>query len=109
MSSILETAMTATIAGCIIVGAYQVGKLSERQRWRLELAAGDAKLQKQVNEASVDVVSVDQQLIEEFRDARARAAEAAEIIAKHGNAPATPIMAAGANSCGPVSAHCLRR
>lgn len=109
MSSILEIAATATIAGCIIAGAYQVGKLSERQKWRLELAAGNARLEKDVTLAGVDVVGVDVQLIEEVRRDREKLAEAEAAVAKAGRAPAPAPAVAAPDACRPVPAHCLRR
>lgn len=105
MARLLEAALIATIGGCAIVGAFQAGKFSERSRWRIELAAGNARLEKDVTLAGVDVVGVDVQLIEEVRRDREKLAQAEADVAK----PVGPPVGGALDICRPVPAHCLRR
>ena len=109
MAKLLEAALVATIGGCAIVGAFQAGKFSERQRWRIELAAGNARLEKDVAIAGVDVVGVDQQLIEDVRRDREKLAQAEADVAKSVRPPDAPPVGGAPDVCRPVPAHCLRR
>jgi hypothetical protein len=121
MKRIAELMVVACIAGALLVAAFQLGRLSERQWWRSELAMKSASVKATMKRLGLEAEGLDRSLLRDIGGDRARLEDAeAEVrsLAKKLDearkaalqAPPDPAQAraSGDDACKPQPARCLR-
>lgn len=101
MARLIDGLLIATIGGCIVVGAYQTGKLSERKSWRVALASQNASVKSVMDRLGDEAEQLDSALLAEIANDQKKLFE----LEKKVQSPPADSRPA----CAPVPAVCLRR